>query len=139
MKKLTFKIVIHPTKGHISLINHEGGTLEILEVNLHPEITQIRGYAIRFFKKFVKENYFIERDWELIDETNIVIDVCSKCESMDVDLKCWVNGQDGNISMPDEAEEEDTWCLKCEAHTGTIQKGGSFTLYDSEKNKRFIL
>lgn len=118
-------------KETILLFAPNGGVLLSFDKEIFPEIQTIRGACIALVKQHKKLHLDLADEVELIDKTNIIHEVCSECGSIDFDIKAWVSEKDGYISKPEEAESEDCWCNKCQAHTEPKQKGGDYTLYDS--------
>ncbi len=117
----------------VILVAPNGGNLFVFEKEMFPNIQTIRGASIQRVKQYIKEHLQESDTVEIIDKTNIEHEVCSECDSIDFDVKAWVNEKDGNISKPDEIEAEDCWCNKCQKHTKPEIKSGYYTLYNSEK------
>lgn len=44
--------------------------------------------------------------------------VCKECGSDDVELRVWLNLKTKETSDCSDGDDEDTWCNKCEEHTG---------------------
>jgi len=46
--------------------------------------------------------------------------VCKECGSEDVEAKVWYNllREEASIEYLSDIENEDTWCLECQGHTG---------------------
>jgi hypothetical protein len=119
-------------KNTILLFAPNGGVLFSFDKEVFPEIQTIRGASIAMVKQHQKKFFNLPNDEvKLIDKTNIVHEVCSECGSIDFDIKAWVSEKDGYISKPEEVEEDDCWCNKCEQHIEPEQKGGDYTLYNS--------
>lgn len=112
-----------------------GGLMFHFDKEIYPEISIVRGISIALVKQHFVKNFFdFEDEIELIDKTGIVHEVCSECGSTNVEVKAWVNELDGHIERPDEIDEQDCWCKKCEKHTTLIQSNQNYTLLSNTQS-----
>lgn len=116
------------TKNSILLFTPSGGVLQSFELEIFPDIKVIRGACINVVKRLNEIDGI-----ELQDATDIPHEVCAECGSIDVDIKCWVSEKDGNISKPEDVDDNDSYCNHCQKHVEVKQSDEDYIIYDSEK------
>lgn len=136
MKK-TLTLNVAKNSKDVFLKDNEGGTWKTFEGDIYRNINAIKGLAINYAKSYKAKFCTPKDEVELIDATGFQREVCEKCGSIHVDIKCWVSEVSGYASKPEDSEEEDNWCNDCQNHTKTKFKTNNYVLWNSkeEENK----